>query len=109
MRTFNLRNQLLLEEQTKLMKQLAVIIRALASLVGVSPPESIILSEEEVKTKLQYEQFPSLFANAFKQIELYIRKLSVARIEEDSVIHMIVQNLELFLSILEMPPVVLKI
>ncbi len=109
MRTFNLRNQLLLEEQTKLMKQLAVIISALASLVGVSPPESIILSEEEVKTKLQYEQFPSLFANAFKQIELYIRKLSVARIEEDSVIHMIVQNLELFLSILEMPPVVLKI
>ena len=105
MRTFNLRNQLLLEEQTKLMKQLAVIISALASLVGVSPPESIILSEEEVKTKLQYEQFPSLFANAFKQIELYIRKLSVARIEEDSVIHMIVQNLELFLSILEMPPV----
>ena len=62
-----------------------------------------------MKTKLQYEQFPSLFANAFKQIELYIRKLSVARIEEDSVIHMIVQNLELFLSILEMPPVVLKI
>ena len=109
MRTFNLRNQLLLEEQTKLMKQLAVIISALASLVGVSPPASIILSEEEVKTKLQYEQFPSLFANAFKQIELYIRKLSVARIEEDSVIHMIVQNLELFLSILEMPPVVLKI
>ena len=109
MRTFNLRNQLLLEEQTKLMKQLAVFISALASLVGVSPPESIILSEEEVKTKLQYEQFPSLFANAFKQIELYIRKLSVARIEEDSVIHMIVQNLELFLSILEMPPVVLKI
>ena len=109
MRTFNLRNQLLLEEQTKLMKQLAVIISSLASLVGVSPPESIILSEEEVKTKLQYEQFPSLFANAFKQIELYIRKLSVARIEEDSVIHMIVQNLELFLSILEMPPVVLKI
>ena len=109
MRTFNLRNQLLLEEQTKLMKQLAVIISALASLVVVSPPESIILSEEEVKTKLQYEQFPSLFANAFKQIELYIRKLSVARIEEDSVIHMIVQNLELFLSILEMPPVVLKI
>ena len=109
MRTFNLRNQLLLEEQTKLMKQLAVIISALASLVGVSPPESIILSEEEVKTKLLYEQFPSLFANAFKQIELYIRKLSVARIEEDSVIHMIVQNLELFLSILEMPPVVLKI
>ena len=109
MRTFNLRNQLLLEEQTKLMKQLAVIISALASLVGVSPPESIILSEEEVKTKPQYEQFPSLFANAFKQIELYIRKLSVARIEEDSVIHMIVQNLELFLSILEMPPVVLKI
>ena len=109
MRAFNLRNQLLLEEQTKLMKQLVVMISALASLVGVSPPESIILSEEEMKMKSQYEQFPSLFANAFKQIESYMKKLSVASIEEDSVIHMIVQNLELFLSILEMPPVILKL
>ena len=109
MRILNPRNQLLLEERTKLMRQLAVVISALASLVGISPPESIILSEEEMEMKLQYEQLPSVFASAFKQMESYIKKLSIAKIEEDSVVIMIIQNLELFLSVLETPPVRLKV
>lgn len=88
-----------------LMRQLSVMIVALTHYAGVSPPESILLSEEELKKKLEYERFPSLLVNAFKQIESHIKRVVAVKMEGDSMIPMIVHYLALFLSVLETPPV----
>lgn len=87
---------------------MCVIMCALASIVGqreISSPSSIVLSPEETALKLEYINFPSVLANAFKETEIYIKKLSAKNIELDSVVLLIVQNLELFLAVLETPPV----